>query len=194
MAGFFCRSLIICLLFLLAMASAAVAKEDYRNSIILYGAKYTPDKLGDIFLNSHETSNSYLAALAWNREFSRSFGDLGWETEIQAVKHFGGQHHLEFNALVVARWHRFPWNRRIATTVAVGEGLSLATRTPQLERDNHTRVNALLNYLLFELTLAPPQSRWYWSGRIHHRSGVYGLFDGVHGASNFIGTGLGYRF
>lgn len=194
MAGFFCRSLILCVFVSVALETAAVAREDYRNSLVLYGAKYTPDKLGDIFLNSHETANSHLVALAWNREFSRSFGDLGWEAEIQGVKHFGGQQHLEFNALIVARWHRFPWNRRVATTVAVGEGLSLATRTPRLERENHTRVNALLNYLLFEVTLAPPQSRWYWSGRIHHRSGIYGLFDGVHGASNFIGTGFGYRF
>jgi hypothetical protein len=29
---------------------------------------------------------------------------------------------------------------------------------------------------------------------MHHRSGAFGLFDGVHGGSNFIGYGIKYLF
>lgn len=174
--------------------SVCFAKEDYLQSIVVYGAKYTPDRLADIAVNDHGMEESYLVAIAWNREFSRSYRHLGWETEAQVVKHFKGQQNLEANVLVSARWHRFPWNRHVKTTVAVGEGLSLASRKPKLEQEQKSKASALLNYLMFELTLAPPESRWYWSTRIHHRSGVFGLFNGVHGGSNFIGSGIGYRF
>ncbi|WP_155890787.1 hypothetical protein [Desulfuromonas sp. TF] len=40
----------------------------------------------------------------------------------------------------------------------------------------------------------PRVPRWRLSARIHHRSGVFGLFDGVRGGSNFMGLGVTYRF
>ncbi len=164
-------------------------------SVIGYGAVYTPDRLKDIIFNHHSYEDSFFAALAVNREFARTSSSLAWEAEGQMVKHFGQQDHFEYNALVVARWHRFPWGHRVPTTLAFGEGISWATRKPKLEIENDKPVSQLLNYLLFELTLAPsPESPWYWSGRIHHRSGVFGLFNGVRGGSNFVAMGLGYRF
>ncbi|KIH75693.1 hypothetical protein SAMN05660860_03090 [Geoalkalibacter ferrihydriticus] len=175
-------------------AGAAAAQKEYPWSLVGYGAVYTPDRLKDIFFNRHSYEDSYLAALAINREFARTGPSLAWEGEGQLVKHFGRQEHWEYNALVVARWHRFPWNHRVATSLAVGEGISWATRKPKLEIRDDRNVSQLLNYLLFELTLAKPQSRWYWSGRIHHRSGVFGLYNGVRGGSNFVGMGTGYRF
>lgn len=175
-------------------ATVSFAENDYPNSVVAYGAKYTPDRLADIIVNDHAMEESYLVALAWNREFARSYRFLGWETEAQIVKHFKEQQNLEFNALISARWHQFPWNHIVKTTVAVGDGLSLATRKPKLEQERKPKASALLNYLMFEITLAPPESRWYWSARIHHRSGIFGLFNGVDGGSNFIGSGFGYRF
>ncbi|MFO7495503.1 MAG: hypothetical protein R6X05_07710 [Desulfobacterales bacterium] len=182
-------------IYLILLPPPAVATGSAHPWTLLgYGALYTRDRLEDIFLLGHSLEDSYLVALALNREFARTGKFLGWEGEGQVVRHFGDQDHFEFNALVVARWHHFPWDRRLNTTLAVGEGLSWATETPELEKKNHSHATQLLNYLMFELTLAPPGSRWYWSGRIHHRSGVFGLFDGVHGASDFIGMGVGYRF
>lgn len=193
-AIFLLKSFVFSSLCVVLFASVAVAEKEYQNSVLVYGAKYTPNRLVEIAVNDHSMEESYLVALAWNREFARSYSFLGWETEAQVVKHFKGQHNMEFNALVVARWHEFPWNHRIKTTLAVGDGLSLASRKPKLEQERKPKASALLNYLLFELTLAPPQSRWYWSARIHHRSGIFGLFNGVDGGSNFIGSGVGYRF
>ncbi|MDO3377938.1 hypothetical protein [Geoalkalibacter halelectricus] len=179
---------------LLAPSTAQAAAREYPWSLIGYGAVYTPNRLKEIFVNRHSYEDSYLAALALNREFARTGSWLAWEGEGQVVKHFGRQDHWEYNALVVARWLRFPWNHRVETSLAVGEGISFATRKPKLEDKGRENVSQLLNYLLFELTLGPPQSRWYWSGRIHHRSGVFGLYNGVRGGSNFVGMGAGYRF
>ncbi|MCG6905811.1 MAG: hypothetical protein LJE63_04230 [Desulfobacteraceae bacterium] len=188
-----CRTAFLCLIVLSPSPTLAASRERPW-ALLAYGAIYTEDRLDDILTLRPSVEDSYLVALALNREFARTHRFLGWEGEGQVVKHFGDQDHFEFNALVVARWHHFPWNRRLDTTLAVGEGLSWATETPELEKENHSHATQMLNYLMFELTLAPPGSRWYWSGRIHHRSGVFGLFDGVHGASDFIGMGLGYRF
>lgn len=175
-------------------AQRAWAEPQHPWSVVAYNAIYTPDRLKEIFVNRHSYESSFLAALAVNREVARMWTHIGWELEGQVVKHYGRQDHMEFNALFSARWHHFPWNHRVATTLAVGEGVSWAGRKPKVETEEHKNVSQWLNYLLFELTLAPPQSRWYWSGRIHHRSGVFGLYNGVRGGSNFIGMGVGYRF
>ncbi|MBE0596796.1 MAG: hypothetical protein IH614_05980 [Desulfuromonadales bacterium] len=132
--------------------------------------------------------------MAVAKEFAGSKQGLAWEAEGQAVKHYGKQHHWETNAVLVARWHRFPWDRLLDTSVAVGEGLSYATRTSRVEAEDHENTSHLLNYLLFELTLGLPRyPHWHLSGRIHHRSGVFGLFNDVRGGSNFMGLGVTYR-
>ncbi len=93
-------------------------------SLIGFTSIYTPDRLKDIFTNRHSYQDSYLVALALNHRFARPNRSLGWEWEVQGVRHFGRQNHFETNALILARWYRFPWNDRVATTFAVGEGLS----------------------------------------------------------------------
>ncbi|WP_305044735.1 hypothetical protein [Geoalkalibacter sp.] len=183
---------LLCLLLTPTLGGAA--EREHPWALLGYASIYTPDRLKDIFLNRHSYQDSYLGVLALSREFARTGASLGWEGEGQIGKYFGRQSHFEYNALVVARWHRFPWNHKVDTTFALGEGISWATRTPKLEARNHEKTSQLLNYLLFELTLAPPHSRLYLSGRIHHRSGVFGLYNGVRGGSNFLGMGLGYRF
>jgi hypothetical protein len=98
---------------------------------------------------------------------------------------------------VVARWTRFPWDDVLDTSVAFGQGVSFASKVPEVEpradRDEESR--RLLNYLMVEVALAPPgDSRWSAVTRIHHRSGVFGLYGGVNGGSNFVGLGVRYRF
>lgn len=120
---------------------------------------------------------------------------LRLEAEGQLVKHFDLMNHFEVNALVVLRWLPFPWDRYLDTSFAVGEGLSYATRDPAIEVEKHGRTSQLLNYLLFELAFCLPQHpRWDYFLRVHHRSGVFGLFDGVSGGSNLVGAGFRYRF
>jgi hypothetical protein len=133
----------LCLIFL-SPQPALAASPEHPWALLAYGAVYTDSRLGDILSLSPSVEDSYLAALALNREFARTGRFLGWEGEGQAVKHFGDQDHFEFNALVVARWHHFPWDRRLDTTLAVGEGLSWATETPQLEKENHSHATQLL--------------------------------------------------
>lgn len=138
---------------------------------------------------------SYLAGVALARTVGRHGEWARWEAEVQAVKHMGMQTHLEGVGLVLLRWRAFPWNSYLSTTAAVGDGLSYCTREPEVEIRRQGRSTRLLNYLLFEITLAlPGEERWSLSLRQHHRSGIFGIFDGMHGGSDFWVAGVRRAF
>jgi hypothetical protein len=139
---------------------------------------------------------SYLLGIALAREVIALADDrLAIEAEIQAAQHFAKQGNAEATFLVAARWHQFPWNQIVNTSVAVGEGFSYATGIPAIEAERGEVNSRLLNYIMFELELAPPGDYpWSLATRIHHRSGVFGLYGGASKGSNFVVTGLRFRF
>ncbi len=167
-------------------------------SVTAYVGKYTDNRLGDILLSQPvDFIDSYLVALAWSRLFKLKSPKHLWEVEGQLAKHFRGQSHWEANIAVIYRWQDFPWNKTLNTSIAIGNGLSYASEVPPLEASSTTNVGAtrLLNYILVETTFAPPQVKhWSLVVRVHHRSGVYGVFDDVEGGSNVIAAGIKYLY
>jgi hypothetical protein len=102
-----------------------------------------------------------------------------------------------FNGTVSLRWLPFPWDRHLDTSFAFGNGLSYATEEPPLEimDSDDNKSSQWLYYLFLEFAFAHPDHRhWDLFIRVHHRSGVFGLFHDVDSGSNFIGPGLRYRF
>ena len=81
-----------------------------------------------------------------------------------------------------------PW-----LSLGVVEGISFYTDVSLYEKTFREESSQLLNYLGFEVEAAvsPDLSL---VGRIHHRSGVFGLFNGVSGGSNGYLLGLRYRW
>lgn len=143
--------------------------------------------------------DSFIIALAGSKELGEVWKDkLGFELEAQAVQHFGEQKHFELNPIVlIARWKAFPWNQSLPTTFAIGDGLSIATSRPKLEkkRRGHRHSSAALNYLMAETTFALPSCpKWAFVLRYHHRSGVFGTFYGVHDASTVFAAGFKHWF
>lgn len=156
-----------------------------------YGGVISRGNLGETGLFGVGAEGSYLLALTGGRRLGRMWGVIDWELEGQVVKHFVRQTHWEFNGLVVARWLPFPWDGVVDTSLAVGEGVSFASRVPALEDERHHHSAKVLDYLLFELAAALPSSpQWSVIARIHHRSGAWGTFNGVHEGSNFWALGL----
>jgi len=102
----------------------------------------------------------------------------------------------EFNPFVIFRWSQFPWNTYIATSLAIGEGVSYTSSIPALEkRGHHSNNKRLLNYLMLEATLAlPTLPQWQTVLRIHHRSGAFGLYRAGNSGSNEVGLGIRYLF
>ncbi|QOC23932.1 hypothetical protein IC757_07430 [Wenzhouxiangella sp. AB-CW3] len=196
------RSLLAGLLLLPALAVHGAESPDgdsSRNRVTAYYAHFSPERMLDILQlkNPHISGHSQLGALAWSYRLNDKPRNLDWELEGQVVQHFGRQDHQELNLLLNARWTRFPWDHVIDTSAVVGWGQSFATEVPPLEprSDGDERSTRLLNYLLVELDFAPPSHpEWGLVLRLHHRSGVFGLYNGVNGGSNYIGAGIRYRY
>jgi len=141
-----------------------------------------------------DLKDSYTFGVSVSKQFAEWTRFIRFEGELQVLKHFGEQDNWEFTGSLNLRWVVFPWNRYIETTVALGEGLSWATQIPALEKADPTNSDnaQLLNYILIEVTFAIPESPWSLVTRIHHRSGVWGLFG--HSGSNILEAGIRYRF
>lgn len=73
------------------------------------------------------------------------------------------------------------------------EGVSLLSRPSNYEKTFRKNYSTFLNYLAFEVE-ALVNPRWSAVGRIHHRSGAYGVYSGVSEGSNAYLLGLRYRW
>jgi hypothetical protein len=177
----------------LALASPPAALAEKEWAVTLLGGQYSGSKLLDLQAKV-DFKDSYTAGLSLSYEFVDLGKHIRWEAEGHFLKHIGEQEHVELASSINARWITFPWNHYLETTAAVGGGLSVTTEVPVLEkRDPNSReAGTLLHYLLLEATFGLPNSRWSVVTRIHHRSGIFGLFS--HSGSNVISAGLRYRF
>lgn len=184
--------------YLWAVPAHATEGADGRLYLAAYGSRNTPDRLMDIlFRPPVEARDSYAGTLA----ISYVVADLKrvrleWENNV--TKHYRMQDHWEVNTALVGRWMRFPWDDWLDTRLALGSGLSYAFEVPYLEprttlgRGESAR---LLHFMIVEKEFAlPNHPQWSAFARIHHRSGMFGLFSGVRGGSNFMGLGVRYRF
>lgn len=102
----------------------------------------------------------------------------------------------EFNPYFIFRWREFPWNQKVLTTFAVGEGVSWASHNPEREIRTEEKADSatkFLNYLMVETTFSlPSHPEWQIMYRLHHRSGVFGLY--CPGRSGSTAAGLGVRY
>ena len=192
------KEMVLTGLFGLMLSTLAVAEEANETdwAVTAYGAVLSSEGIEDVLALSADYDDDYrLAAIALSRGIDEEFQNIDLEWEAQLVKHVSGQDHWEVNGLVVGRWLPFPWDSTVDTSLAFGAGLSYATDLPEFEQANQDNANELLAYLMLELELKPPGSEhWSLVVRVHHRSGAYGLFDDVEGASNALGVGFKYRF
>ena len=144
---------------------------------------------------SPRPTSDRIFAISVGREFHRTAdGRLAFEVEGLYAFHWPDGAYHEFGASVNARWYDFPWNHHVPTSFAIGVGPSLTTRVPPIEaeRGHHSR---LLNQFNLELTGDIAQdSSLALVLRLQHRSGIFGLINGVHGGSDFLTFGLKWRF
>lgn len=164
-------------------------------SVTLFAARVSPDPIDQtLTLKADFSNNDQFVSLAVQRKVA-DYQQVDLEVELQAADHSSLEHYLEYTAAILVRWPEMPWDDTVDMSFAIGEGLSYTSKIPAIEAANHDHTNKLLNYLAFELTFASPkQPQLEAVLRLHHRSGVFGLFNDVHGASNSWALGLRYRF
>ena len=80
--------------------------------------------------------------------------------------------------------------------MAIGDGFSLASEVPRLERDENPRTNAFLQYLMVEFDFGLPSlsGKPRFMMRLHHRSGSFGVHCADTCGSNFITYGMKVAF
>jgi hypothetical protein len=161
------------------------------------GASAADSDLHELFVQPWLADGEYgFAAIAVSREVARFYGAFSIELEVGAGGRFGsGYDAAEAWVAGYLRYDDFPWNDVIRTTVAISTGLNVVSDLPPDEAGDADGESKILHYFSPEITFALPDHtnnelvlRW------HHRSGVFGLFDGVHGGSNIVALGLRHRW
>jgi len=178
-------------------ARAPAAETGDRGAWTLYAGRMSGERAWEDIVsgptNVKWTENTYLVVGAYARRLPWTLGGFDWEWEGQVARYFGDQDHWEFNSPVIARWTRFPWRERVATSAAFGLGLSYASELPPVEVELEGSTERLLVYWVMELTAGPPRADWAVSLRLHHRSVAFGLM-GEEGGMNAVALGLRRRF
>jgi hypothetical protein len=139
--------------------------------------------------------NSRMAAFTLGKELMTYNDTIRFEAEGQITKYWGVQSHAELNGVLILRWLPFFWDDYLDTSFGIGDGLSYASDIPVLETDECEETSRLLNYLMVEFSFEiPKKASWDLFIRVHHRSGIFGLFNGVTEGSNLLGAGVRYKF
>lgn len=119
------------------------------------------------------------------------------DLEIGAGKRFGNSKAGEFWTALYVKYDNFFWSDTVYTTVGFSTGVNYATSISALERkkSGNGKGSKLLHYFAPEITFAHPDYKDFEVvTRFHHRSGVFGLFNGVDGGSTFVTLGIRQHF
>lgn len=114
-----------------------VDKIQHQWFLTLYGGPHAqPDFYHVLSFDMRFEDGTSVAVAALAREFWRFKNWISFEIEGQAGKHFGGEHQGQFTGLIIGRWHWFPWDKYLDTSLAVGEGVSYNTAVSKIEKED----------------------------------------------------------
>ena len=174
-------------------------------AVTAWGGQMIDAAYGDTFLGKGRMRPEAVLGIGLQRRILRA-GPLSLELEADLFSHIAGQQPGgEFNQSrpysdlpaqsfgegvvgIGARLWVQPW-----LSVSFMEGISYNSELSLYEKTYREKYSQVLNYLGVEVEAAvsPDVSV---VGRIHHRSGVYGLYNGVTEGSNAYLFGLRYRW
>jgi hypothetical protein len=179
--------LIFLLCFIWMLVPATLQAEERWFTSLYYGL-HSVNTIGTAVHNFDTDTNRYVG-VGLGRVFLKG-KYLSLEGEGIFAEHFGGfGEYAEVVAALSVRYHYFPWDRYLKTTVAVSDGPSYAAK--KIDHENRT----FMNFLSFEVTLSPPAVQQFaFVAKIHHRSGGDGWLNLAKGESNFYTFGLRYLF
>ncbi len=179
----------------------APARPSFDYGLTFYAGKSATNSFTSLFYApwNMKFEDTHLLAIAGSKKLGTIFWDIDVELELNIAKRFGNDDSWEFASTVFVRYDDFPWNDVVYTTLGVGLfGPSYATGISDTEKrkaGNGDKGSKLLNFFVPEITFSDPDiPELAFVFRIHHRSGVFGLYNGVSGGSNFVSFGTRYRF
>ncbi len=174
-------------------------------AVTAWGGQMIDSNFGDTFLFNGRLREEYLLGVSMQKRIWRA-GPFALELEAdlfghQAFRQQGGEFNQSvpnadtpeqlFGEAIIGLGARLwvqPW-----LSFGFVEGISYNTSVSNYERTYRENFSQLLNYLAFELE-ASVSDQLSMVGRIHHRSGAFGTYNGVKEGSNAYLLGLRYRF
>ena len=174
-------------------------------AVTAWGGQMIDSNFGDTFLFNGRMREEYLLGVSMQKRIWRA-GPFALELEAdlfghQAFKQPGGPFNQavpnadtpeqQFGEAILglgARLWLQPW-----LSFGFVEGVSFNSSASNYERTYRENYTQLLNYLAFELE-ASVSDQLSFVGRIHHRSGAFGTYNGVKEGSNAYLLGLRYRW
>ena len=156
----------------------------------LFRGSFRPEYLGGLGLQRRLFDGGPFA-LEWDTNLlghrSRSMPGGGFNQDVPFAN-TPGQTFADMTTGLGLRFWVQPW-----LSLYFVEGVSLLSEASNYEKTYRENYSTFLNYLGFEIeALFTPQ--FSLIGRIHHRSGAYGLYSGVSEGSNGYLLGMRYRF
>lgn len=187
----------------LSPANRARALADARpwSATLFLGSSVADGKLRDLIVApwSGSWGDDTLVGGAVQYRVARFWRFFTVDLEAGSAYRFGDTEGGEFWAAAYLRYDGFPWSNYVYTTLGLSMGPDFVTRLPRVERGTDARPeqnqSAWLNFFSPELTFALPDYPQYELAlRYMHRSGMFGLYNGVwEGANSFV-LGFRYRF
>lgn len=169
--------------------------------LLFFGGQMSGNDFGQTLAPSIDSYRKgiYFAGAAVSRRLYRAYsidieleGGAGYQYAVRNENDSG-----QIWGALYFRYDFFPWNHLIYTTVAISTGLNYSFRETAHEKaeDRDDGTYRLQHYLSPEITLAHPDYReWEAVFRLHHRSGVFGLFGCDKCGSNMVTVGVRSRF
>ena len=172
------------------------ANADTDSSFFAYGGPSTTVPLVEIVRLKVPSIERYgILAVGMSRTVHRTDFGLQWELEGTLAKHLERPSLVSYGLAIGTRFVRMPWDRIFQGSFYFGNGLSWANGDPEVEIQAIGRTNRLLYHIILEYEFRPrTTSLWSFFFRDHHRSGVFGLFNGISGGSDFLCLGVRKMF
>lgn len=198
------KRILLVALFLLTLPAYANWDDFWHTkwSGALYYGKFTKNTLGQVIGCSYQLDEDKLYSVEVARYFHEDGGMRRYwgpmVDEIGLVLNFTLHDDrngtiYEIIPYITGKWKILPDNPWVKARIIIGEGPSWVSKIPHREYRNSKDPQKLLNYLMFELSLAPakhPEIELTY--RIHHRSGVFGLYGANNSGSTAVGLVLRY--
>jgi hypothetical protein len=138
-------------------------------------------------LLNFQTDDQHLLSIALGKEIVKVKKYASLEVEGLLTNHFGNLDFQEYILSLNLRYHYFPWDNHVKTSVAFCDGVSYSSKL----QDNLNK--HLMNYVGIELTAADPRRQnIQLVYRLHHRSGPDS--QGYIGESNYHTLGIRYNW
>lgn len=178
------------------MNEARIERRGASSSVFLYSGAATNAPLLDIIKLKVPQFEPYTAVSAGvSHRLIRSERYMALDAELVLTRYLENPRSYGVGASLMARLIETPWHRTLPGSLGFGAGWSWATRIPEVEAKSiPISARGLFQLQMeFEFDLgraANDGGAWSVFIRDQHRSGIFGLIDGVVGGSDYICLGV----